>query len=88
MYQGPYTDETGRICSRCQRYKLWKEFSKGNGINGRKTACKACMKEAEARYKRDPAKNKAATQRYLAKKKQAKGGPTRVRTIEEEDSTS
>jgi hypothetical protein len=65
-----YTDELGRACNRCKVYKLWDQFNKGNGPNGRKSHCKACLAEYAKNYKRDPVKTAISKKRYLEKNKE------------------
>ncbi len=38
-------DEDGRECSKCETYKSWSEFAKGNGARGHLSLCKQCQRE-------------------------------------------
>ena len=70
MITPPYKDETGRVCSKCDKYKLWNEFNKNKqGFNGYRPDCRDCQKKQAKNYKRDPAKNREAVMRWYYKKK-------------------
>lgn len=35
-------DDSGRECTKCREYRLWVEYSKGPGPNGKQCVCKPC----------------------------------------------
>ena len=35
-------DDSGRICGRCQKYKIWDYYNISNGVHGRRTTCIPC----------------------------------------------
>lgn len=41
----------GRICKKCETFKLWGYFDKkSNGVNGRHSQCKVCIKSFKRKW--------------------------------------
>jgi hypothetical protein len=75
-----YKDETGRVCSKCETYKPWDQFNKGQ-IAGHRPECRQCQKRIARSYHRDPVKSREAVRRWYQNKK-AKRGSNDVPTTE------
>jgi hypothetical protein len=63
-----YRDETGRVCTKCNRYKSWDNFNKGV-TEGYRPDCRDCQKDREKSYERDKEKGRATQRRYAERKR-------------------